>query len=204
MAYEIKNIILDVGKVLVEWDCDSVFRRLGFDETAIRAVAEATVLSADWNEYDRGTLEDGEQLEFFIRKAPEYERQIRLFWENIGLAVTVYPYTLEWIRAMKAAGYGVYILSNYAKHTYECSREALSFEEEADGAVFSFQEKVTKPQPEIYRILLERYGLEPDSCVFLDDREDNVRMAENLGIHGICFTAYEAAVRRLKEFGVSF
>lgn len=60
----IKNIILDVGKVLVEWDCDSAFRKLGFDDKTLNEVADATVRSADWNEYDRSLLDEEEQLAF--------------------------------------------------------------------------------------------------------------------------------------------
>ncbi|MGN0142874.1 MAG: HAD family hydrolase [Roseburia sp.] len=200
----IKNIILDVGKVLVEWDCDLAFRRLGFDEDTLRAVAAATVESSDWDEYDRSTLTDEELLESFLGKAPAYEREIRLFWDNVGLPVKQYDYSRPWIRAMKAAGYHVYILSNYARRTYAHSREALSFLEDVDGAVFSFQTHSVKPEPEIYEELLTRYGLDAASCIFLDDRQVNLDGAARFGIRGIHFTTYEAAVEQLKEYGVCF
>ena len=198
----IKNIILDVGKVLVEWDCDSAFRKLGFDDKTLNEVADATVRSADWNEYDRCLLDEEEQLAFFIRKAPEYEKEIRLFWDNVGLPIFQFPYTKEWIAAMKQAGYHVYILSNYAKHTYDCTREALSFLSDVDGAVFSFQKHIIKPEPGIYAELMNQYGLVPEECVFLDDKPENIEAAKRLGWNGIVFTTYEGALQQLKEYGV--
>lgn len=198
----IKNIILDMGKVLVEWDCDSAFRKLGFDDKTLNEVADATVRSADWNEYDRSLLDEEEQLAFFIHKAPEYEKEIRLFWDNMGLPIFQFPYARGWIAAMKQAGYRVYILSNYAKHTYDCTREALSFLSDVDGAVFSFQKHRIKPEPELYEALTEQYGLNPAECLFLDDKPENIETAKRLGWNGIVFTTYEEALQQLKEYGV--
>lgn len=199
----IKNIILDVGKVLVEWEPDEAFRKLGFDGETSHAVAEATVLSPDWNELDRSMLSNEELLAGFIGKAPEYETEIRLMWDNIGLPIYQYEYSRPWIQRMKQKGYRVYILSNYSRWTYENTAEALSFLEDVDGAVFSFQVQQIKPEPEIYRSLLEKYSLKPEECVFLDDRQENLDAAAAQGIVGIRFTTYEEAVRSLQEYGVT-
>lgn len=198
----IKNVIFDVGKVLVEWDCDSALRRLGFDERARQAVVQATVRSPYWNELDRSAVSDGELLAHFLDGAKGYEREVRLFWDNIGLAIQTYPYSRSWIQGLKKAGYGVYILSNYGRRTYGQTREELSFAGETDGALFSFEVHQIKPEPEIYQTLLARYGLKPGECVFLDDVQANIDAAEALGIRGICFTGYEEAVRQLRECGV--
>ena len=198
----IKNIILDVGKVLVEWDTEYAFRELGLDGEAGRAVAAATVASPDWNELDRSLLTDEEILAKFIARAPEYEKEIRMVWDNIALPIWQYDYARPWIRAMKRNGYRVYILSNYSRYTYEHTREALSFLEDVDGALFSFQVKQIKPEPEIYRSLLAKYSLNPQECIFLDDRRENVEAAEAQGIAGIQFTGYEEALLELKRRGV--
>ena len=103
---------------------------------------------------------------------------------------------------MKQAGYRVYILSNYAKHTYDCTREALSFLSDVDGAVFSFQKHRIKPEPELYEALTEQYRLNPAECLFLDDKPENIETAKRLGWNGIVFTTYEEALQQLKEYGV--
>lgn len=196
----IKNIIFDVGKVLVEWEPDVAMRKLGFDEETVKAVSEATIETNDWNESDRSVLSDEEQLQVFIEKAPAYEKEIRLFWDNVGTAIWQYDYVKGWMQELKDRGYRLYILSNYARRTYAQTREnALSFLEDVDGQMFSFEVHQIKPEPEIYQTLLEKFDLKPEECVFLDDREDNIRGAEAAGIHGIPFTGYEAAKEKLEE-----
>lgn len=196
----IKNIIFDVGKVLVEWNPQSAFRKLGFDEKTQQAVAEATIHSADWNEYDRSVLSDEEQLAFFIRKAPEYGEQIRLFWKNIGLSIRQFEYAKPWIKELKEQGFHIYILSNYARWTYANTTEALSFLDEVDGQVFSFEVHQIKPEPEIYQTIISKYKLIPSECVFIDDRLENLVAAEAAGIKTIHFTNKAKAAQKLEDF----
>ena len=77
--------------------------------------------------------------------------------------------------------------------------ECISFIERFDGCVFSFREGIVKPDPEIYKVLLRRYGLKAEECVFIDDTEENVRSAQKLGMAGIVFTGYEEAKAALNE-----
>lgn len=198
----IKNIILDVGKVLVEWDTESAFGKLGFDKETSRAVAEATVASPDWNELDRSALSDEELLAKFIANAPEYEKEIRMVWDNVGLPIYQYAYSRPWIRKMKQKGFRVYILSNYSRWTYANTTEALSFLEDVDGALFSFQVHQIKPEPEIYQSLLFRYDLNPGECVFIDDRQENLDAAAAQGIAGIKFTTYEEVLKKLEQYDI--
>lgn len=195
----IKNIILDVGKVLVEWDTHMAFKKLGFDERTEKAVADATVNIPDWNEFDRSVLNEEDQLAHFISKAPEYEKEIRLYWENIGLPIYQYDYTADWIAELKKQGYRIYILSNYSRWTYQNTQEALSFLKDVDGQVFSFEVHQIKPEPEIYQSLLNKYKLCPEESVFFDDRLENIKEAEKQGIHTIQFIGYEAAKAALEE-----
>lgn len=198
----IKNVILDVGKVLVEWEPEAAFQKLGFDADTARIVGEATVLSPDWNELDRSALSDEEMLAKFIANAPANEGEIRKLWDNIGLAIYQYDYAKSWIQRMRQNGYRVYILSNYARWTYEKTQEALSFLEDADGALFSFQVQQIKPEPEIYQSLLKRFKLKPAECIFIDDRPENIDAALAQGICGVRFTTYAEVMEALKEYGV--
>ena len=198
----IKNIILDVGKVLVEWDPQAAMRKLGFDEETMQIVASVTVESSDWNETDRGAKSDEEMLAYFVKKEPGYEREIRSFWEHVGDAIWQYDYARPWIRSMKEHGYHVYILSNYGHWTYEKTQEALSFLQDVDGALFSYQVKQIKPEPEIYQLLLKKYDLKPEESVFLDDRQENIDGAKAQGIYGITFTGYENVKKELLALGV--
>lgn len=199
----IKNIVFDAGMVLVDFCWQKVMHDLGFEGELFERVADATVRSSVWGEYDRSRMSDEEILAGLIENAPELEAEIRLFWEHNGDVIRKYPYAESWIREWKDKGYHCYILSNYARRTYELTRQELSFEMLMDGALFSFQVQQVKPEPEIYRTLMERFDLKPEECVFLDDNADNVAAARRLGIHGIVFTTKEEAERELKALGVS-
>ena len=198
----IKNVIFDVGRVLVDWNPVPVYRMLGFDEETERVVADATVRSTAWDEYDRSAVSDEELLAGFISNAPTYEREIRLLWDHIGMTVHKHPYTSEWVRNLKAGGYHVYILSNYSRWTYLHTRDELSFVQDTDGALFSFEVGQIKPEPEIYQTLFSRFHLNPKECIFIDDREENITAGEAFGMPGIVFTSYEQAVTELARHGV--
>ena len=100
-------------------------------------------------------------------------------------------------------GYRLYILSNYGAWTYAKTKDqSLGFLKDVDGALFSFEVKQIKPEPEIYHSLLERFHLRAEECVFLDDRQNNVDGAIACGISAIRFTGYEDARQKLKEYGV--
>ena len=72
-----------------------------------------------------------------------------------------------------------------------------------DGGILSYQEKIIKPEPAIYRLLMERYGLRAQECVFLDDTPQNVEEAVRQGMAGIVFRSREQAVKELQKFGVT-
>lgn len=199
----IKNIVLDVGKVLVAWEPLDTMRKLGMKEETVAALSDALFKSGVWNETDRGALTDEEFLALAINSAPCYESEIRKFWEHVDMAIWQLPYVKEWITSIKRAGYQVYILSNYGSWTYEKTREkALNFLEYTDGAVFSYEVKHIKPEPEIFEELFRRFSLKPEECVFLDDLEANIEGAVNMGMHGIVFTGLEDALGKLKVLGV--
>ena len=201
--FMVKNIILDVGKVLVEWEPEDAMKQLGFDDKTVKAVADATVNTPVWLETDRGVWSDEQILAAFHEKAPEYKAQINQFWEHLELAVKQFPYTKEWISGMKKQGLCVYILSNYGDLTYRRTKDnALDFLPLTDGAIFSYTVKQIKPDLEIYETLLNQYKLKPDECVFIDDRMENIEGAEKAGIHGICFETIGQVKEDLKKYNI--
>ena len=201
----IKNIVLDVGRVLVAWQPLDTMKELGFSEEITACLDAALFKSGVWNEADRGVLSDEEFLNLAIEKAPVYEKEIRLFWNNIEQAIWQLPYAKTWIRAMKKAGYHVYILSNYGSYTYEKTRDkALDFLKEADGAIFSYEIKQIKPDAAIFEALFEKYQIKAEESVFLDDLQANIEGAKLVGMQGIVFTGLEEAKEALKKLGVVF
>ena len=101
----VKNIILDVGKVLVAWEPEDAMKKLGFDDKTVKVVADATVNTPVWLETDRGVWSDEQILQAFYEKAPEYKKEINLFWNHLELAITQFSYTKEYEKRRLACVY---------------------------------------------------------------------------------------------------
>lgn len=198
----IRTIIFDLGNVLVEYNWERYLRKLKPDERMFQRIADAMFLSPAWNENDRGVRTREETLQAFIAGAPEYEKEIRELYENLGETIQIFPYAENWVRELKEKGYRVYALSNWPENIYAQRGHNLDVLERMDGYILSYREHTIKPEPAIYERLLTRYAICPEEAVFLDDNRCNVEAAERLGIHGIVFTSKEEAEKELKKLGV--
>ena len=196
----IKNIIFDIGNVLAHFRGTNLLQDLGLSGEALETVADATIRSgAMWNEFDRSVIPDEEVIAGCVAKAPQYEKEIHMLFDNIRYIAKEYPHAQEWIKSLKAEGYRVYLLSNYGRTAFEATSKELGFISLVDGMVISYEVKYVKPEPEIYQALFDKYNLKPDECVFLDDREENIRAAESFGMHGIVVQSKEQAEEELRK-----
>jgi len=198
----IKNIIFDIGNVLMPFGYRPFFESFGYDGETVERLSRATAQSPDWNELDRGVLSYEEVLGRFIQNNPQLEEIIHRVFADLHGILGVYDYTESWIRQLTEAGYGVYYLSNFFQKAEVDCKELMGFLELMDGGILSYKDKVTKPDRKIYELLLERYDLKPEECVFLDDTQKNIDGARAVGIHGILFQDREQAVEELKKLGV--
>ncbi len=197
----IKNIIFDIGRVLVNTRPAEFITAKGFStQTAERIKKASWDDTVHWKELDRGIMEYSDVISLFVRNDPEIADEIREAFSNVKGLVEICPYTVPWINELKSKGFRVYYLSNwFDRLSLDCS-EAIAFIPLMDGGIFSWREKVIKPDHEIYCRLLSRYGLEPQESVFIDDVPENVQAARELGIHGIGFENYEQARAELEEY----
>lgn len=199
---DIKNIIFDVGQVLVNYDWETYLDSFGFSKEKREKIADVVFRSNIWNERDRSSKEEAYYVQQMVKAAPEYESDIREVMRRSDETITQTDYADTWVRYLKDKGYHVYILSNYATDTLDKTKDKLTFLKYVDGAVFSCQVKQIKPEAAIYRTLLNRYHLEPERSVFLDDREDNCEAARKMGIHAIPFVSFKQAAKELERLGV--
>ena len=110
-----------------------------------------------------------------------------------------YDYAIPWLKELKERGYGVYYISNFAHKAHVECEKALDFLPVMDGGILSYQAKLIKPDPEIYRLLCDRYGLKAKECVFIDDTEKNVLAAQKEGMKGILFHTLEQTQSELED-----
>ena len=196
----IKNIIFDVGNVLVDFRDLSYMEDLGFSEDVIQLFHEKVVQSSLWVELDRGELDPASVIAEMIKLVPGYEKEAALFFERLEEIVVSFPYARPWLQELRERGYQIYLLSNYPKNLFEEHEKdgRFTFIDVIHGKVVSAYEKIIKPDPAIYTCLLERYGLVAEESVFLDDRLENIEAARALGIQGIHFTSYEESRKALE------
>lgn len=195
----IKNIVFDIGNVLVDFCWRDHIAGCGFSkETAVR-LGKAMMQSPVWNEIDRGVWTNEELLQGFIANDPKLESEIRAVFSDLGTLIKERKGSADWIRALKEEGYKVYYLSNFSDRVRTEAADQLSFLEEMNGGIMSYTVHLIKPDPAIYQRLFKWYDLKPEESVFLDDSAANIETAEKLGMYGILVKSQEQAAAKLRE-----
>lgn len=199
----ITTIIFDIGNVLADFSWKEHFESFGYDDAMVERIAKATVKNETWNENDRGVMAEEDIIDEFVKSDPEIEDDIRKVLKNVSTMVVRKDYAIPWIQELRKKGYRTLYLSNFsAKAETDCAH-ALDFIPYMDGGILSYQEKVIKPMPEIYQLLIDRYELVPEECVFMDDTMANLTGAEKFGIHTIHFQNQKQAIEELRGLGVN-
>ena len=198
----IKTIIFDIGNVLMDFNFQICFRAYAPDEETYQKILKATVQSPVWAEFDRGIWTDEEILEGFIQNEPSIEPILRKMFERLEGIIRQRDYAIPWIKELKSRGYQVLVLSNFPKKVYDLFQDEMTFLNEVDGGILSFRDRMIKPDKEIYTLLMERYDLIPQECVFLDDLEVNLKTAKELGMHTILFQTKELALDEMRKLNV--
>ncbi|MBQ8703486.1 MAG: HAD family phosphatase [Bacteroidales bacterium] len=193
-----KNIIFDFGNVLVEWHPERVYGEYFGDEAKawwfLRHVTDL-----DW----RQRIDSGESQDACIAELqgrfPDYHDAIALYRDRWREMLTgEMPGMRELIGDLKDAGYGIYGLTNWSMETFPEARRMFSILQLIDHYVVSAAEGLVKPAPRLFQVLLDRYHLLADECIFVDDNPDNVAAARGMGMAGIVFGGAEALRNELK------
>ena len=197
----INTIIFDIGMVLVDFCWPKMLHDFGLEGEDFEIVANATVRNPAWEEFDKGIMTTEEVIDEFAKSAPAHRRYIEQIFEDPTKMISLFDYAIPWIQELKERGYRVYILSNWSKPTYyACLNNELRFLPLVDGAVFSFQEHVIKPDKRIFEIICDRYHINPKEAVFLDDNAANVISSREFGINTIHFKSYEQGRSELEAY----
>lgn len=183
----VKNIVFDFGGVLLDWNPRYLYREYFNDDSRMEYFL-GNICTLDWNaEQDRGRpFEEGVAL--LQEEFPQWSEAIALYhtgWER--MLKSDIPAGVELLKELKASGYGIYGLTNWSAETIGFAFGRYDFFSLFDGIVVSGEEKLIKPDERIYKVLLERYGLEAGECVFLDDNAANVEAARSVGMKAVRF-----------------
>ncbi|GHT55092.1 haloacid dehalogenase [Bacteroidia bacterium] len=197
----IKNIIFDFGNVFISWNPRWIFQQIVPQNELDNFMQN--VWRYEWNDnLDSGIgFEENEQI--LLAKYPQYKEYITFFHQHWYDSLTdENPESVDLLADVQQAGYATYGLSNWPAETFPPTMAAHPFFETLTGIVLSGKERVCKPDPRIYQILLERYGLRPEECVFIDDRQENLDTAQQLGFETVLFRTAKQVRKALKRMGV--
>jgi len=183
------NLIFDFGNVLVDFKPLVYLKGLFSDDVLINKINEIVFKSYEWIQMDQGVLTHKEAIKVLCRREPEYKNEIFITIKNASDIVSPINETIQLLPKIKKAGHRIYYLSNMHIEIRDYLLKNHKYISLFDGGVFSCDIKMTKPSPEIYRYIINKYNLIPEECVFFDDVEENTAAAEREGIKSILFTS---------------
>lgn len=199
----IKNILFDMGNVLIRFDRNLFLDRLDLSREDKQILYREVFASVEWVQMDRGSKVEASALESMRKRIPERlhsaAEQLVFHWDEPLLPIDG---MFELVEELKEKGYGIYLLSNASvrQHAYWPRIAASRF---FDGTLISADVGVVKPQPEIYRLCLEKFGLKAEESFFIDDVGANIEGAVFCGLQGAVFYGDAARLRReLRAAGV--
>lgn len=198
----IKNIIFDLGNVLIKYSPESFLEKNVKKERQEKFIA-TVFKSKEWLELDRGTLSYEDAIEKFVEIIPEDRENLeKLFKNNIMDCLAPIEENIEILKKLKKKGYNLFVLSNFHRPAFEQVQKEWEFFDEFDGGVISCYCHLLKPNQRIYELLLARYGLIPEETLFIDDTKINVEKAEKIGMGGIYLDLPEMLEKLLKKKGI--
>ena len=179
-----KNIIFDVGDVLLDYRWQQMLMDYGLDESEAYRVGRELFDDPDglWHEYDLGVKSQEEIIQEFEQKHPKDAEVIRWFISHGEYMHVARPAIWKLVHQLKEAGYHLYILSNYPELLFKKHTQYADFMDDMEGMVVSYMLHVGKPERIVYQTLCDRYGLNKEECLFFDDRAENVQGAIDFGM----------------------
>ena len=184
----VKNIIFDIGNVLIKFDPLAYLVQEYQDFETVMILYREVFQSEEWALLDEGLIDEDEAVKRVSDRIPKFKDTVAKLiqsWEYFlieDMKASVYFFKL-----FKEMGYKLYALSNYPKRGFLYTQEKYDFFKLFDGKVISYEVKKLKPDAEIYNSLLKRYSLKPEECIFIDDSYPNVEAARALGMKAVHF-----------------
>ena len=181
----IKNIVFDVGNVLFGYDPNFILNKLLPENKFHQQYLDHFINAQVWQDLDRGTLDESSLVDLLVEKIsdPNLEDNLNIILNNFIYHLNLFNGSRKLFLTLKKR-YPIYILSNFQAVPFAQLREMHPFLYQADGTIVSAHHKLMKPEPEIYKLLLEKFKLEPNETVFIDDLSENIEGAKSFGIQG--------------------
>ncbi len=200
----IKNIIFDLGNVIINYDQKAIIERFTENEEEKEYIYNEIFNAPEWEMQDLGNITNIEAVEIINKRNNfKYEKLTQVFLMEWYKKQKINKDIIKIAKKLKEKGYNIYVLSNMANFTYEYFKKEEFFSL-CSGIVISAYEHLKKPDKKIYELILERYELKAEECLFIDDTEKNYKTANEIGIQGrnIIPNSSEDVIKLLKEYKI--
>ncbi|GAA0729401.1 HAD family phosphatase [Clostridium malenominatum] len=198
----IKNIIFDLGNVLLSFKPLEYLSGKISDKDKIEEIYKEIFLSEEWVMLDRGVITEEEAVSRICSRSLENSDLIKLCMENWYEILTPKKEMVQVLKNVKSKGYKTYILSNFHLLAYEDVVKRYDFFQYFDGGLISYEEKLLKPELEVYSKLIEKYKINPKESIFIDDTECNIEAAKKFGFEAILFDNMKNLTEKLALYGI--
>jgi len=193
-----KNIVFDLGGVVVDWNPERLMQEYTGDPEMPVVLFKKGFFREFWPDYDRGTIDQAGMVKEMSRFSGRCYAECWDFVEFIKHSLRDIPRTQRLIKELSGRGYRLFCLSNMSLEFYDYLKDREVFRY-FEGRIISAQEKVIKPEKEIYQILTDRFQAYPDDTLFIDDLQENIDAARQLGFHTVHFADKEKGYREIRE-----
>lgn len=202
---EIKNIIFDLGGVLIDWNPEYVYLEVFEGDRKKMQWFFDEICTMDWNENQDAGYPLQQATEDRVKMFPQYEQWIRMYygrWEEM-LGDSISETVLILDKLLKNPDYSVAALTNWSAETFPVALKRFEFLNRFKGIVVSGIEKTRKPFPEIYQLTLNRFDFKANESLFIDDSLKNIEAAGEFGIHTILFKSAANLEYNLRAKGIN-
>jgi 2-haloacid dehalogenase len=200
---KIDAIIFDLGGVLIDWNPAYVYDKMFTSEDQKRLFFEK-ICTPDWNEQQDAGRSLKEATDELLEKHPDWKEYIEAYygrWEEM-LGGPIHG-TVDIFKQLKASGkYKLYALTNWSAETFPVALDRYDFLHWFDARVVSGEEKMRKPFPEFYQLLLDRFQLTAEETLFIDDNLRNEQAAKEIGLQTVHFKSPAQLKEDLRQLGI--
>ena len=196
-------VVFDLGGVLLDWNPRHLYRKIFAGDEAAMERFLAEVCHSDWNLAQDAGRDFDDAIAALMPRHRAHLPHIAAWRDRFGEMIAGELHETVAVAAdLRARGVPLYALTNWSHETFPSQRGRFAFMDWFQGIVVSGEEKVIKPDPRIFRILLERYGLDAGETVFIDDNPRNAEAAAALGMHGLHFRSAAELRRDLAQLAL--
>ena len=194
------KFLFDLGGVFFDWDPDHFYKNV-FENIEEREFFLAEVCNDQWNvQQDAGRSIAEAELEL-IPKFPHYEKEIKMYYKNHRKMIRgVFEESLDILKKLKDKNYDCYVLSNWSAETFAGMIDDYTFLKLFDGLLISGEDKLIKPDHAIYQLARDRFNLNPEETVFIDDKLENIQAAQEMNFKTIHLTDPNIIKTEIKKF----